>query len=252
MVQLGATASRGAPRVSLWSLVTQEHGRLVQGVLAFCLFEAAFYFAYRYGMSFSQALASPFWFPDSVLLCALLLTGRGLWPIFLLGALPIRLFSEVAHDIPLWFLLATYAIDSARGVLTALVLRRVMRNAVRFESVQEFAAFCLWAVLLTPAASAFAGAFARQALGHEFWSAWEQWFLGNALTHLVVTPVILYWVFGASGAVAIIALLSVEAALEGRGPFSGQSPAGAALALQHFLLLRAAPLYLIAILRDRK
>jgi signal transduction histidine kinase len=310
-----ATASRGIPRVSLWSLVTRGRGGLVQGVLAFCLFEAAFYYAYRYGMSFSQAVASPFWFPDSVLLCALLLTRRSLWPIFVLGVLPIRIFSEGAHDIPLWFLLVTYAIDSARGVLTALVLRRVMRNPVRFESVQEFGAFCLWAVLLIPAASGFAGAFARQALGHEFWSAWEQWFLGNALAHLVVTPVILYWVFGAledirtssakrrlegglvaiglvvsgylafvtqsgsvsfaeprfyapvpflfwaairfgmagaSGAVAIIALLSVEAALDGRGPFSRQSPADTALALQHFLLLRAAPLYLIAILSEQR
>jgi hypothetical protein len=106
----GATGSRGAPRVSVGSLALQGRGALVQGVLAFCLFEAAFYFAYRYGMSFNQAVASPFWFPDSVLLCALLLTRRGLWPIFVLSALPIRLFSEVARDIPLWFLLATYAI----------------------------------------------------------------------------------------------------------------------------------------------
>jgi signal transduction histidine kinase len=279
------------------------------------LFEAAFYFAYRYGMSFSQAVASPFWFPDSVLLCALLLSRPRAWPIFVLGALPIRLFSEVARDLPLWFLLATYAIDSARGVLTALVLRRVMKNPRRFETVHEFAAFCLWAVLLIPVASAFAGAFARLARGQEFWSAWEQWFLGNALAHLVVTPVILYWVFGAlgdirsssarrrleggllavglvvsgylafgtqsgslsfaeprfyapvpflfwaairfgmsgaSGAIAIIALLSVEAALDGRGPFSRQSPADTALALQHFLLLRAAPLFLIAILIEQR
>ena len=37
-----------------------------------------------------------------------------------------------------------------------------------------------------------------------------------------------------------------------RGPFAGQSPAGTALALQHFLLLRAAPLYLIAILSEQR
>jgi hypothetical protein len=39
---------------------------LFQNLLGFCLFETAFYFAYRYGMSFSQACAAPFWFPDSV------------------------------------------------------------------------------------------------------------------------------------------------------------------------------------------
>src|SRR5262249_30869973 len=38
----------------------------------------------------------------------------------------------------------------------------------------------------------------RAARGHEFWPAWEQWLLGNALAHLVITPAILYWVFGPS------------------------------------------------------
>jgi two-component system, LuxR family, sensor kinase FixL len=284
-------------------------------VLAFVVFEAAFFVAYRYAMSFSQSVASPFWFPDSVLLCALLLTRPRVWGVFVLGALPIRLFSEVARDIPLWFLLTTYAIDSVRNVLTALVLRRLMKNPIRFETLKEFALFCLGAALVIPAAFALAGATARAARGHEFWPAWEQWFLGNALAHLVVTPAILYWVFGpswelraagarrwlegavlaigivvtgylafsiesgsvgfaearfyapvpflfwaairfgmrgASGAIVAIAFLSVEAALEGRGPFSGQSPVATALALQHFLLLRAVPLYLVAILIEQR
>ena len=284
-------------------------------VFAFIVFEAAFFIAYSYAMSFSQSVASPFWFPDSVLLCALLLTRPRMWAIFVLGALPIRLFSEVARDIPLWFLLTTYAIDSARNMLTALVLRRLMKNPIRFETVQEFALFCLGAVLVIPAAFALAGATARAARGHEFWPAWGQWFLGNALAHLVITPAILYWVFGpswglraasawrwlegavlaigivvsgylafsvesgsvgfaearfyapvpflfwaairfgmlgASGAIVAIAFLSVEAALDGRGPFAGQSPAATALALQHFLLLRAVPLYLVAILIEQR
>ena len=53
----------------------------LQNLLGFCLFVTAFYFACRYGMSFSQACAAPFWFPDSVLLCALLLIQpRRWWP----------------------------------------------------------------------------------------------------------------------------------------------------------------------------
>ena len=63
----------------------------VRYVLAFCLFETAFYFAYRYGMAFSHAAPSPFWFPDSVLLCALLLVRPRWWAPWLLATLPIRL-----------------------------------------------------------------------------------------------------------------------------------------------------------------
>src|SRR6187551_1461919 len=48
--------------------------QMVRGLVAFCCFEAAYYFGYRYGMSFTQVSGSPFWFPDSVLLCALLRT----------------------------------------------------------------------------------------------------------------------------------------------------------------------------------
>jgi len=97
--------------------------RHLRDVVGFSAFVVAFYFGYRYGMSFSQAAASPFWFPDSILLCALLMNPPRRWWIFVLAPLPIRLFSEVAAGIPYWFLLATFALDSAKGLLAALALR---------------------------------------------------------------------------------------------------------------------------------
>jgi PAS domain S-box-containing protein len=290
-------------------------GPYLKNVLGFCLFGVAFFFAYRYGMSFSYETSSPFWFPDSVLLCALLLVRPRWWWLFVLGALPIRLLAPVSANVPLWFLLATFANDSIKGIVAAAALRYFLRNPFRFETVRDFAFYCLFAVLLVPVASAFGGAASRHLLGHDFWLAWEQWFLGDALAHLVVTPVIFYWVLGtpwnaparfairwvegalltagllvssyiafdteaggasfadprfyapvpflfwaairfgmlgATGAVAVITFFSVDAALHGLGPFSGRSPGDTALALQHFLSLRAVPLYLVAILIEQK
>ena len=286
----------------------------VRALLAFCLFEVTFYFAYRYGMSFSQAFASPFWFPDSVLLCALLLSRPQHWWIFILGALPIRLFSSVASGIPFWFLLATFVIDSIKGLLAAVALRRFIKVPYRPQTVREFGFYCLYAVLLVPMLCAFGGAAARAGLGHEFWNAWEQWFMGNALTHLIVTPALfcllvaflsrtlfprkrrwvegglltiglvvsgyvafhtesvriglaesrfyapipfLFWAAlrfgmgGAAGAITIITVLAVQAALSGQGLFIEMTADETALALQHFLILRAAPLYLVAILVEQ-
>jgi PAS domain S-box-containing protein len=283
--------------------------------LALCVFVVGYFFAYRYGMTFSYVTSSPFWFPDSVLLCTLLVVRPSRWWVFILAALPIRLLFAVPEGRPLWFLLATFAIDSAKGLLAALALRRFLGNPVRFETVHEFALYCLFVVLLMPAAAAFAGAGARHFLGFDYWPAWEQWFLGNVLTHLVVTPVIFCWVLGApwhtlarfstrwveaglltigliatayiafdteaggtgfaeprfyapvpflfwaairfgmlgaSGAIAVITFFAVGAALQGHGPFSGHSPVHTALALQHFLLLRTAPLYLVAVLIEHK
>jgi PAS domain S-box-containing protein len=164
-------------------------------VLGFVAFVIAYYFAYRFGMSFTQDFASPFWFPDAILLCALLRSRREVWWLFILGTLPIRLYSEVAVGIPNWFLLACFVIDSAKGVIAALLLRRFLRNPLRFESVWDFAIFVAIAVTLVPAASAFGGAAVRQAIGADYWTAWLEWFMGDALAQLIVTPAILYWVF---------------------------------------------------------
>ncbi len=288
---------------------------LLRNVLAFCLFEAAFYVAYRYAMAFSHATPSPFWFPDSVLLCALLLVRPRWWAPLLLATLPIRLTVAVPGDTPAWFLLATFAIDCAKAVFTAAALKHFMRNPTRFETVRDFGVYCLFAVLLAPALSAFAGAAARQALGQDYWVAWEQWLLGDALANLIITPAFFYWIVGArrevrillgnrwiegalltagliltsyiafeyqgggtglaesrfyapvpflfwaairfgmrgaSAAIVLLTCFAVAAVLHGFGIFSGLSPSEKGAALQHFLLLRAAPLYLAAVLIEQK
>jgi PAS domain S-box-containing protein len=288
---------------------------LLREAAGLALFGVALYFAYRYGMSFSQETASPFWFPDSVLLCCLLVTRERRWLFYILLTFPIRIFSDVASDIPLWFLVTTTTIDAVKGVITAVLLRRFLANPMRLENVRQFAVFVLVAVLLIPALAAFAGATARQTLGNDYWVTWDQWFMGDALSHLVITPALFYWVFGvatrfprpdlrrlteawaltvglllagylaanttegsptlmqtrfyapipflfwaalrfgmfgASGATALLAALMVQAALNQRGVFAGLTPGETAHALQNYLLLRAAPLYLVAVVVEQR
>jgi len=162
--------------------------------LGLLLFELAFYLAYRSGMQFSQTLASPFWIPDSILLCALLRSRPKNWWLFVLAPLPIRLFVPEAHGLPLWFLFGCFAVDSAKGVLAAALLRRIVANPIRFQTPAEFGWFGLIAALLVPAGAAFFGAWLRSRLGDDYWHVWQQWFLGDAVSQLVVTPAILYWV----------------------------------------------------------
>jgi PAS domain S-box-containing protein len=283
--------------------------------VAFGSFLVAFYIAYRYAMTFSHATPSPFWFPISVLLSALLLTRPRWWPLVVLGTLPIRLFSDVSAGLPVSFLLETFAIDSAGVVLTAAALRRLLANPLKLDTIRDYSIYGLFAVVLVPAAAALGGAAARSVFDADFWTTWQQWFLGDAVTHLVVTPTICYWVLtapwqskprsrgraleaallsvglvassyvafvtqtndadftawriyvpvpfllwaairfgmlGATGAITCLVVASVGAALHGFGPFSGRSPEDTAVALQHFLIERAAPLYFIAILVEEK
>jgi PAS domain S-box-containing protein len=218
------------------------------------------------------------------------------------------------HPVPSeWFLGAVFLNDCAKAVLAALLLKRFMADPIRFNSMRDFGIYCLVAVLLVPLLSAFGGAAARIGLGHEFWGSLEQWFLGNAMANLIVTPVLFYWVlrppnpatfsaprsfeaailvlglmitlalafepiagprdfaewryyaplpfivwaairfrmFGASAAVALLTVFAVVAAIEGSGSFANLSPEETSSRLQHFLLLRAAPLYLVAVLIEQ-
>jgi PAS domain S-box-containing protein len=67
----------------------------------------------------------------------------------------------------------------------------------------------------------------------------------------MVWAAIRFRMFGATAAVAMLSVFAVDAAISGTGSFSGLDPAEASSRLQHFLLLRAAPLYLVAVLIEQ-
>jgi PAS domain S-box-containing protein len=160
------------------------------------LFFAAFYAAYLYGMSFGNMSSAPFWPPDAILLSALLLTPRRTWWVYLLAPLLIRLLVATPPDAPIWFLLSSYVNDSLKAIASAVILRRLNKWDPRLENVQQLIQFFLVAVLAVPALSAFAGALSRVAIGDDFWRSFWEWFLGDSLVNLILTPMILFWALG--------------------------------------------------------
>ncbi len=162
-------------------------------VRRFLLFLPAYWIAYKYGSLFSQTSASPFWLPDAILLSWLLATPRKQWWAYLVAALPIRLVITSTAAIPLWFLLSAFANDALKGLFSAYVLRRFLGWPVRLVTLHAFTLFVATAVVAAPFLSALGGAAARYARGYDFWAAWYQWFLGNVLASLIVTPTLLYW-----------------------------------------------------------
>ena len=169
--------------------------RRAENAAWFAGFVAAYWLAYRFGMSFGHQSPSPFWIPDSVLLAALLRSQPRYWWLFVLATLPIRAGQGYLLGFPLPFLVSTFAIDAVRCVFDAFVLRRILVNPVRLSTVPEFVFFVVVIVLAVPAFCAFGGAALLSARGHPFWPAWIQWFLGDTAAQLVVTPFILYWAF---------------------------------------------------------
>jgi len=157
-----------------------------------CIFVFAYLVAWLFG-NFSQAAAAPFWFPDSVLLCVLLLTPRREWWLYLAIAVPVRFIPTLHNAVPLWFLIATTVNDMVKAALTAYLLRRLPNGSIHPATMAQFATFLGVAVFFVPGLSAFAGAATRHLLGYGFWASWYQWFLGDAIANLVLTPALLYW-----------------------------------------------------------
>jgi PAS domain S-box-containing protein len=156
------------------------------------LFALCYLIAYGVG-NFSQTVASPLWFPDSVLLCALLLTPIQEWWLYLAIALPIRFIPPLHPAVPLWFVLATSANDLIKATLAAYLLRRLPNGASHPSTMRQLVTFLGVGAVVVPVLSAFAGAATRHLLGYRFWPSWYQWFLGDALANVVLTPALLYW-----------------------------------------------------------
>jgi PAS domain S-box-containing protein len=140
---------------------------------------------------------SPFWFPDAVLLCALILTPKNQWWVWVLVTWPIRLAVGGPQGTPLWFMLLGVANDSAKGLLAAWWLHRLQPRRVHLDTLSEFARFLGIAALAVPLLSALVAAPARYALGDSLWTAGYRWFLGDAVAQVIVTPALLYWCAGA-------------------------------------------------------
>ncbi len=168
----------------------------LQDVRNIALFALAYLAAYGYSSYFAQNVAAPLWFPDSVLLCTLLLVPTEKWWFYLVIAAPLRFVPGLRPHVPDWFIWGTFINDVLKSVLAAQLLRYLTGNSVRFNTIRKFAFYLAIAVFLVPMLSALAGAAARHVLGYPFWTSCAQWFMGNALTNLVITPALLQWTSG--------------------------------------------------------
>src|SRR5262249_42339261 len=126
-------------------MIPRIQSEIGRRLVRFAAFEIAFLIAYRYG-NLSRDFASPFWFPDSVLLAALLVTDRRNWWLYVLGPLPIRLLLFADLGMPFWFLLVSFINDSLKALLSAWALSSISASPRWFESLRDFGRYLLIAV----------------------------------------------------------------------------------------------------------
>jgi two-component system sensor kinase FixL len=166
-------------------------------VIGLCVF-VGYYLGAKIGfaLTFKPYPVSVLWPPNSILVAALLLTPPRIWWFVLLAAFPAHCAAQIQSHVPPLMILCWFVSNSSEALISAGLTRYLVRGPIEFTSLRNAGIFCLCVVFAGPFLSSFLdAAFVR-------WNAWGQasyWdlirirFFSNALTALIVVPLIVTW-----------------------------------------------------------
>src|SRR2546430_923995 len=91
---------------------------------------------------------APFWPPNVVLLCALLIAPQRHWPLCIAAAFPAHVLAESGVAMPLPQLLAAFGCNVLITLLNAIALNRILRDPTGLRSLRNSSPYILVAVIL--------------------------------------------------------------------------------------------------------
>lgn len=153
--------------------------------------EAAFFVG-----TLSDNIFAPFWPPNVILLCALLLVPKRKWWAYIATIFPVHVVAEIGVGMPVPQLLVAFATNCAVAVASALLLIRITGRPPWLGSLRNTGAYILVAAFIVPAVVALGGAFVPILGGgpiEKFWIFWGQWYASNVLSALTLGPAFLVW-----------------------------------------------------------
>ena len=144
-------------------------------------------------LQFPGVRAAIIFAPYAIVTAALLRTPARRWWIVLLAASAADFFPHRNSGASFAFVLLAELVNHLRAVLAAICLRRYSSRPGRLETMREMVAYLVFAVFLVPAFAALGGAalVARIGTADDFWPAWQQWWLSNAVTGLTLLPLLM-------------------------------------------------------------
>jgi signal transduction histidine kinase len=144
----------------------------------------------------TDRMIAPFWPPNIVLFCALLLVPKRQWWMYIAAAFPAHLIAETTVAMPVAQSLVAFASNCLFAVLSAFGVRRFLTGPPWFGTLRQTAIYIATSAAIGPAIAALAGAFV-QVLGSgsiaHYWKFWGNWCIANALGNVTLGPVFLIW-----------------------------------------------------------
>jgi signal transduction histidine kinase len=141
---------------------------------------------------------APFWPPNVVLLCALLLAPRRRWPLYIAAAFPAHFLVEGGVSMPFAQVGMAFLSNVLVAALSAAFLSRAPPDASWLGSLRNASVYILVAVIAVPAAVALVAGIEPLLSGgnpEEYGRFWWRWYLANALGNLTLTPIFLSWLW---------------------------------------------------------
>ena len=144
-------------------------------------------------MTFPDSKVSLFFPPHAILVSILLLVPTRHWWAFLLAAVSSHFVATQQEQWPLAYALQCEAFDAFKIALTAAAIRTFIKSPLHLLGLLEAILFVLIAVIVIPVATALWGAAFTVAYGYgtEYWVEWRNLAISNAVTTIVLVPVIL-------------------------------------------------------------
>jgi PAS domain S-box-containing protein len=178
-----------------WSQPSLSRGLLPKAALVSAAYFIGAEAAFLIG-TFSDRIFAPFWPPNVILFCALLLAPRRHWWVYIAAAFPAHVLAEAHVGMHAPQNLVAFATNGLVAVLSASILRTGLSEAPWLGSLRKAALYILIAAVVSPAISSLGGAFVPILSGgaaDRYLEYWMQWYFSNALGFLTLGPFFLIW-----------------------------------------------------------
>jgi integral membrane sensor domain MASE1 len=172
------------------SSLRELSGPVLVGVAYYLGAEAAFLVG-----TLSDRIFAPFWPPNIILFCALLLAPRSHWWLYIAFAVPAHVVAESQVGMPPPQLVVAFVTNCLVAVLNALLVQRALKNPPWLNDFRKTLLYIFITAVGVPAVVALAGAYVRilDDQSSEYWLYVAQWYVSNALGALTFGPVLLAW-----------------------------------------------------------
>ena len=145
----------------------------------------------------SDKIFAPFWPPNAILFCALVLVPYRRWPLYIVAVLPAHIIAELSVGMGWLQQFLAFVTNSMVALLSAFGLRYLLGGPPWFNSLHRAVGYTLITAVFAPGISALAGAFVRPAGGADlanYAQFWTEWYVANALGNLTLGAMLLTWV----------------------------------------------------------